>query len=117
MRHHVSGRRLSRPTGHRTLMYRNMVTDLLRYEKITTTEAKAKEVRGIAEKVITLGKDGSLHSRRRVLSMISDNKVVAKLFGELAPRYAKRGGGYTRIVKLGPRLGDAAPMVQLELVE
>lgn len=117
MRHQVSGRSLSRPTGHRTLMYRNMVTDLLRYEKITTTEAKAKEVRGIAEKVITLGKDGSLHSRRRVLSMTNDSKVVAKLFGELAPRYAKRTGGYTRIVKLGPRLGDAAPMVQLELVE
>lgn len=117
MRHHVTGRRLSRPTGHRMSMYRNLVTDLLSYEKITTTEAKAKEVRGIAEKVITLGKDGSLHSRRRVLSMTNNKKVVAKLFEELAPRYAKRTGGYTRIIKLGPRLGDAAPMVQLELVE
>ena len=117
MRHHVTGRRLSRPTGHRMSMYHNLVTDLLSYEKITTTEAKAKEVRGIAEKVITLGKDGSLHSRRRVLSMTNNKKVVAKLFGELAPRYAKRTGGYTRIIKLGPRLGDAAPMVQLELVE
>ena len=117
MRHHVTGRRLSRPTGHRMSMYRNLVTDLLSYEKITTTEAKATEVRGIAEKVITLGKDGSLHSRRRVLSMTNNKKVVAKLFEELAPRYAKRTGGYTRIIKLGPRLGDAAPMVQLELVE
>ena len=98
-------------------MYYNLVSDLLSYEKITTTEAKAKEVRGIAEKVITLGKDGSLHSRRRVLSMTNDKKVVAKLFDELAPRYANRTGGYTRIIKLGPRLGDAAPMVQLELVE
>jgi len=117
MRHHMTGRRLSRPTGHRTAMYHNLVRDLLNYGKITTTEAKAKEVRGIAEKVITLGKDGSLHSRRRVLSMTNDKKVVSKLFDELAPRYANRTGGYTRIIKLGPRLGDAAPMVQLELVE
>jgi large subunit ribosomal protein L17 len=117
MRHHVTGRRLSRPTGHRISMYYNLVSDLLSYEKITTTEAKAKEVRGIAEKVITLGKEGSLQSRRRVLSMTNDKKVVAKLFDELASRYANRTGGYTRIIKLGPRLGDAAPMVQLELVE
>lgn len=117
MRHHVSGRKLSRPTGHRRSMYRNLVTDLLSHGKITTTEAKAKEVRGMAEKVITLGKEGSLHSRRRALSMTNDEKVVAKLFEELAPRYASRSGGYTRITKLGPRLGDAAPMVQLELVE
>ena len=117
MRHHMAGRRLSRPTGHRLSMYHNLVTDLLRYEKITTTEAKAKEVRGIAEKVITLGKEGSLHSRRKVLSLTNDKKVVIKLFDELAPRYANRPGGYTRIIKLGPRLGDAAPIVQLELVE
>lgn len=117
MKHHVNGRRLSRPTGHRMSMYRNLVTDLLHYEKIVTTEAKAKEVRGLAEKAITLGKDGSLHSRRRLLSMINDKKVVSKLFEELAPRYTNRTGGYTRTVKLGPRLGDAAPMVQLELVE
>ena len=117
MRHQFAGRRLSRPTGHRTAMYRNLVTDLLQHEHIVTTEAKAKEVRGIAEKVITLGKNGSLHSRRRVQSLTGDKKVAAKLFDELAPRYAKRSGGYTRITKLGPRLGDAAPMVQLELVE
>ena len=98
-------------------MYRNLVTDLLRYEKVVTTEAKAKEVRGMAERMITLGKDGTLPSRRRALAFVVDKKVVAKLFDELAPRYAQRPGGYTRIVKLGPRLGDGAHMAQLELVE
>ncbi len=98
-------------------MYRNLVTDLLSYEKITTTEAKAKEVRGLAEKMITLGKEGGLHSRRRALSFIMEKKVTEKVFDELAPRYAERPGGYTRIIKLGPRLGDGAAMVQLELVE
>jgi large subunit ribosomal protein L17 len=98
-------------------MYRNMVTDLLGYEKITTTEAKAKEVRGMAEKMITLGKQGSIHSRRQALAFIIDTKVTGKVFTELAPRYAERHGGYTRITKLGPRLGDGAPMVQLELVK
>ena len=117
MRHRVAGRKLSRPTDHRMLMYRNLVTDLLRYEKIVTTEAKAKEVRGLAERMITLGKNGSLHARRQVLAFVTDKGVVAKLFDELAPRYAERPGGYTRITKLGPRLGDAAPMAQLELVE
>jgi large subunit ribosomal protein L17 len=117
MRHRVAGRKLSRPTDHRVLMYRNLVTDLLRYEKIVTTEAKAKEVQGMAEKMITLGKDDTLPSRRRVLAFVTDKKLVAKLFDELASRYAQRPGGYTRIVKLGPRLGDGAPMAQLELVE
>ena len=117
MRHRIAGRKLSRPTDHRLLMYRNLVTDLLRYEKIVTTEAKAKEARGIAEKMITLGKNGSLHARRQVLAYVTDKEVVAKLFDELGPRFAERPGGYTRIVKLGPRLGDAAPMAQLELVE
>ena len=117
MRHKVAGRKLGRSTGHRKAMYRNLVTDLLSYEKITTTEAKAKEVRGLAEKMITLGKKGGLHSRRRALSFILDKKVTDKVFDELAPRYAERPGGYTRIIKLGPRLGDGAAMVQLELVE
>ena len=117
MRHKVAGRRLSRPTGHRRSMYRNLVTDLLRYEKITTTEAKAKEVRGLAEKMITLGKEGGLHSLRQALSFTFDKKVTAKVFTELAPRYAERSGGYTRLTKLGPRLGDGAAMVQLELVK
>jgi len=98
-------------------MYRNLVTDLLNYERIKTTEAKAKEVRGLTEKMITLGKEGGLHSRRQALSFIMDKKVTDKLFTDLAPRYTERPGGYTRIIKLGPRLGDGAPMVQLELVE
>jgi large subunit ribosomal protein L17 len=97
-------------------MYRNLVTDLLRYEKIVTTEAKAKEVRGMAEKIITLGKKSGLHSYRQAISFVVDKKVTAKLFSELGPRYKERPGGYTRIVKLAPRLGDSAPMVQLELV-
>jgi len=117
MRHRVAGRRLGRSSGHRKAMYRNLVTDLLGYEKITTTEAKAKEVRGLAEKMITLGKEGGLSSRRQALSFIFNKKVVEKVFDELAPRYAERPGGYTRISKLGPRLGDGATMVQLELVK
>ncbi|MFC1860274.1 50S ribosomal protein L17 [Chloroflexota bacterium] len=117
MRHKVAGRKLGRNTGHRRAMYRNLVTDLLSYEKIATTEAKAKEVRGLAEKMITLGKQGGLPSRRRALSFILDEKVADKVFAELAPRYAERPGGYTRITKLGPRLGDGAAMVQLELVK
>jgi len=117
MKHKIAGRRLGRPSGHRKAMYRNLVTDLLGYEKITTTEAKAKEVRSLAEKMITLGKKGGLHSRRLALSFIIDKKVADKVFTELAPRYAEQPGGYTRIIKLGPRLGDGAAMVQLELVK
>ena len=117
MRHGVAGRRLGRSSSHRKAMYRNLVTDLLNYEKVTTTEAKAKEVRSLAEKMITLGKGGKLHSLRQAVSFVTDRRVVEKLFNELAPRYAERHGGYTRIVKLGPRLGDGAPMVQLELVK
>lgn len=98
-------------------MYRNLVTDLLGYEKITTTEAKAKEVRSLAERIITLGKKGGLHSYRQALSFVLDEKVVDKVFSELAPRYSERPGGYTRITRLGPRLGDGAAMVQLELVK
>lgn len=104
-------------SGYRKAMYRNLVTDLLNYEKITTTETKAREIRGLAEKMITLGKQGGLHSRRQVLSVIFDKKVAEKVFSELAERYADRPGGYTRISKLGPRLGDGAPMVRMELVD
>jgi len=117
MRHKVSGRKLGRSTGHRRAMYRNLVTDFLGYEKIVTTEAKAKEVRALAEKMITLGKEGGLNSRRRALSFILDKKVTEKIFSELASRYAERPGGYTRITKLGSRLGDGAVMCQLELVK
>ena len=117
MRHKVVGRRLGRSSGHRKALFRNLVTDLLGYGKITTTEAKAKEVRGLADKMITLGKRGDLHARRQVLSFVLDEKTVDKVFSDLAPRYTERHGGYTRIVKLGPRLGDGAAMVRLELVE
>ena len=117
MRHRVAGRKLSRSTSHRRALYRNLVTDLLKHGKITTTEAKAKEVRGLAEKMITLGKKSGLHAYRQALSFIMDKKVTEKLFTELAPRYSARPGGYTRIIKLEPRLGDGAPMVKLELVE
>ncbi len=116
MRHRVAGRRLGRSAGHRRALFRGLVTDLLGYEKITTTEAKAKEVRSLADKMITLGKRGDLHARRQALAFILDEKTVEKVFSDLAPRYAERDGGYTRIVKLGPRLGDRAPMVRLELV-
>jgi len=117
MRHQVAGRRLSRYSSHRWALFRNQVTDLLRYDKITTTEAKAKEVRGLAEKVITLGKEGGLSSRRRAIAFLTDEKVVDRLFKEIAPRYADRAGGYTRLVKLGPRSGDGADTAQLELVK
>ncbi|MFC2059542.1 50S ribosomal protein L17 [Chloroflexota bacterium] len=117
MRHRVAGRTLGRPSGHRRAMYRNLVTDLLSYEKIITTEAKAKEVGGLTEMLITIGKNGGLHSRRQILSFIFDKKTAEKVFSKLAPRYAERPGGYTRITKLGPRLGDGAAMVQLALVE
>jgi large subunit ribosomal protein L17 len=117
MRHSIAGRKLSRATGHRRALYRNLVTDLLRHEKIVTSEPKAKEVRSLTEKMITLGKKGSLSSFRQALSFIYDKDVADKVFSELATRYAERPGGYTRIIKLGPRLGDSAPMVQLSLVE
>ena len=115
MRHRVAGRHLSRPTGHRLSMYRNLVTDLLRHERIQTTEAKAKEVRGMADKVITYGKKGTLSHRRLALAIVRDRDVVGKVFGELKERYAERPGGYTRVLKLGPRQGDGAPMAILEL--
>ena len=117
MRHRVAGRRLSRPTGHRLSMYYNLAADLMRYEKITTTEPKAKEVQGMAERVITLGKSGSVHARRQALAVISEKKIVDKVFEEIAPRYAARSGGYTRLLKLGPRRGDGASMALLELVK
>lgn len=116
MRHQVSGRKLSRLSSHRWALYRNLVTDLLSKGKIITTEAKAREIRGLAERMITLGKDGTLASRRRALAFSNDKKVVAKLFKEIGPGYSERAGGYTRLVKLGPRKGDNAAMAQIELV-
>jgi len=117
MRHKVAGRSLSRSTGQRKALFRNLVTELLAYDKIKTTEAKAKEIGSIAEKMITLGKDGGLDARRKLLAFIYDKKVADKVFNDLAQRYAERVGGYTRITRLGRRLGDGANMVQLELVE
>ena len=116
MRHKVAGRKLRRSTPQRQALFRGLVTDLLRYEKVRTTEAKAKEVRGMAEKVITLGKDGTVYARRQALRVVTDADVVKKVFDDIAPRYATRPGGYTRIVKLGRRVGDGAEVAQLELV-
>lgn len=117
MRHQIAGRKFDRDTAHRLAMYRNLVTDVLRHEKITTTEPKAKEIRGMVEKMITLGKKGSLANRRQALAFVYDEKVVAKVFEELATRYQERSGGYTRVTKIGKRLGDGAEMARIELVE
>jgi large subunit ribosomal protein L17 len=117
MRHNKTGRRLGRNSSHRAAMMRNMVTSLLDHEKITTTTTRAKELRKIAEKMITLGKRGDLHARRQALQVIRDRKVVGKLFEMVALRYKDRPGGYTRILKLGNRHGDNAPICQIELVE
>jgi large subunit ribosomal protein L17 len=116
MRHRIAGRKFDRSSSQRQALFRGLVTDFLRHEKIRTTEAKAKEVQSIAEKMITLGKDGGIHARRRALSVINDPDVVKKVFDEIGPRYADRHGGYTRVVKLGRRWGDGAAVAQLELV-
>lgn len=117
MRHNKSGRRLGRTTSHRIAMFRNMVTSLLNNERIITTDAKAKEIRSVAEKMITLGKRGDLHAHRQAAAYIREKSVVTKLFNTIAPRYKDRQGGYTRIIKLGQRLGDAASLSVIELVE
>ncbi len=116
MRHQMGGRKLGRPTDHRLAMIRNQITDLLRYEKVRTTEAKARELRREAEKVITLAKTNDVHHRRLALTKVYDPRVVPKLFDEIGPRIADRPGGYTRLVKLMPRKGDGAAMAQVELV-
>ncbi|MDY0190620.1 MAG: 50S ribosomal protein L17 [Desulfuromonas sp.] len=117
MRHNKSGRTLGRNSSHRKAMLRNMVTSLIDNERITTTDARAKEVRKIAEKMITLGKRGDLHARRQALNVIFDKDIVAKLFERLAPRYSERAGGYTRIIKVGNRLGDNASVSIIEFVD
>ena len=116
MRHRKSGRQLSRNSSHRWALIRNLITSLLRVEKIQTTDAKAKELRRWADRVITLGKEGSLHARRQVLGIVQDKAVVRKLFDTIAPRFKERPGGYTRIIKIGWRRGDAAQMSLIELV-
>ena len=117
MRHNKSGRRLGRKPDHRQHMMRNMVTSFFECEKITTTVTRAKELRKVVDKMITLGKRGDLHARRQALQVIRDPKVVGKLFEMIAPRYTDRPGGYTRIIKLVNRQGDNAPMSIIELVE
>ena len=109
-------RKLGRPTDHRMAMLRGLVTALLEHGKIETTLSRAKEARSLAEKMITLGKTNTLHTRRQALSFITKKDVVFKLFDEIAPKYAERNGGYTRVLKLGPRRGDGAEMAILELV-
>jgi large subunit ribosomal protein L17 len=116
MRHLKSGRQLSRNSSHRWALMRNLITALLREEKIRTTDPKAKELRRWADRVITLGKQGTLHARRQVLGIVQDKSVVRKLFDTLGPRFKDRPGGYTRIIKLGLRRGDAAKMSLIELV-
>lgn len=116
MRHKVVGRKLGRNASQRKAMFRNMVTSLLEHERIVTTVPKAKEVRRVAEKMITLGKRGDLHARRQAMTYIRSKAVVAKLFDDLSEQYADRQGGYTRIIRTGTRSGDAAPMAIIELV-
>jgi large subunit ribosomal protein L17 len=117
MRHRKDGFKLGRLTQHRWALFRNLLVALFRHERITTTEAKAKAVRGLAEHMVTLAKRENLHARRQVLSMVPDAEVVGTLFDTIAARFSDRNGGYTRIIKLGPRPGDNAPMVLLELVD
>ncbi len=117
MRHGCAGRQFGRNSGHRKALLRMLVTSLLKNEKIETTSAKAKEIRPLAEKMITLAKRGDLHARRQVLSFIHDESVVGSLFSQIGPRFASRNGGYTRIVPTRNRPGDAAPMAVIELVE
>ena len=117
MRHRNSGRKLGRTSAHRKALFRNLVTSLLEHERIQTTDAKAKELRGVAERMITLGKRGGLHARRQALAVIRSREVAAKVFGELAERYRERPGGYTRVIKVGRRAGDAAPLSIIELVD
>jgi len=117
MKHRVAGRRLDRTTEHRTAMFKNMVTSLLRHERIQTTTPKAKELRRIAEKVITLGKKGTPHARRLAYREVRDVEVLNKLFDTIGPRFEKRAGGYTRIIRVGRRVGDNAEVAVIELVE
>jgi len=117
MRHGRTGKKLGRDSAHRKALYANLACSLIEHGRIRTTEAKAKAVKPYVEKMITLGRRGDLHARRQVLSELRTQEVVHQLFSDVAPRMADRPGGYTRIVKIGPRLGDAAEMVYLELVD
>jgi len=116
MRHQKRGRKLGRDSAHRKSLYANLTSELIQHGRIRTTLAKAKEVRPVAEQLITLGKRGDLHARRQAVAFLRQKTVVKSLFEDVAPRSAERPGGYTRIIKLGPRLGDAAEMAYIELV-
>jgi large subunit ribosomal protein L17 len=117
LRHHRSGKKLGRDSAHRKALYSNLAGALIEHGRIKTTEAKAKAVKPIAEQMITLGRRGDIHARRQATAYLRSQDVVHKLYSEVAPRFADRPGGYSRIVKLGPRQGDAAEMVYLELVD
>jgi large subunit ribosomal protein L17 len=124
MRHQVSGYRLGRSTGARLALRRNLIKQFFTHERIKTTRAKAAAIRGEAERLITLARNSAqasdaekVHARRMAISKLGDNQLIKRLFDEIAPRYANRNGGYTRVLKLGPRMGDSAEMVLLELVE
>ena len=117
MRHLKAGRKLNRTSSHRKALFRNLVTSLIEHEQVRTTDAKAKELRRITDRMITLGKRGSLHARRQALAYIRSRSVVSKLFDEVAARFTERHGGYTRVVKIGHRHGDAAPMSIIELTD
>lgn len=116
MRHNIKGRRLGRSTNHRKALFRNLTTELFKHERIKTTEARAKSIQPVAEKLVTLARKGDLHARRQAARDITDPAVLQKLFDEIGPRMEDRSGGYTRIYKLGPRRGDAANMALIELV-
>ena len=117
MRHRQAGRKLNRTSSHRKSLFKNMAQALIKHEQIVTTLPKAKELKRVIEKLITLGKKSSLHSRRLAFNQIRDKKMVSKLFGTLAPRYSDRSGGYSRVLKAGFRYGDSAPMAVIELVD
>jgi large subunit ribosomal protein L17 len=117
VRHHKTGRKLGRDSAHRKALYANLCASLIEHGRIKTTEAKAKEVRPVAEQLITLGKRGDMHAHRQAVSFLRSKFIAHILFTEIAPRFADRPGGYTRVVKIGPRQGDAAPMAYLELVD
>ena len=117
MRHRVSGRKLNRTSSHRKAMFANMAAALIKHEQIRTTLPKAKDLRGVTDRLITLGKRGDLHARRQALAVLKDRAITEKLFGALAERYASRRGGYTRVLRAGFRYGDSAPMAVIELVD
>ena len=117
MRHNVKGRKLNRTASHKSALLNSLTTSLLKYKRIRTTEAKAKEARTFVEKLITKAKKNDLHVKRQVMSLIHDKEVVKELFSEILPKIGERPGGYTRVIKLGSRMGDAAPMAILELVD